>query len=129
MIDLKIYSALELESIINKVVCLIEIKYDNPLEEAFAKMEQMANGLDMDVDELCEAYRLAHLPSNVGNRAFVEPKYRSDTNRDDVWSGRGKVPKWLQVKYLEGRSLEEFLIPGKVPRIKIQLPKKKNRYN
>src|SRR3712207_5017576 len=33
-------------------------------------------------------------------------KYRGPT--DETWSGRGRVPKWLQTLEAEGRSREEF---------------------
>jgi len=37
-------------------------------------------------------------------------KYRDPANADNVWSGRGKQPSWLQAYLTEGRQLDEFLI-------------------
>ena len=37
-------------------------------------------------------------------------KYRSDTNPDHTYGGKGPTPAWLKEKLLEGRTKEEFLI-------------------
>ena len=38
----------------------------------------------------------------------VAPKYRGPNG--ELWSGRGRTPKWLQVAQAEGRSKDDFLI-------------------
>jgi len=43
-----------------------------------------------------------------GEGGPVLPKYRGPNN--EIWSGRGHEPKWLQALLAEGRNKEEFLI-------------------
>jgi DNA-binding protein H-NS len=38
----------------------------------------------------------------------VAPKYRGPSG--ELWSGRGRMPKWLQVAQAEGKSKDDFLI-------------------
>ena len=37
-------------------------------------------------------------------------KYRSDTNPNDTYGGKGPLPAWLKQKIAEGRNKEDFLI-------------------
>ena len=45
---------------------------------------------------------------NSGQKA--EPKYRNPNNSEQMWSGRGLKPKWLQQLIDGGASLESFKI-------------------
>ncbi len=40
----------------------------------------------------------------------VAPKYRNPANAKELWSGRGKQPRWLAELVNKGRKVEEFLI-------------------
>ncbi len=40
----------------------------------------------------------------------VAPKYRNPENLSDVWTGRGRQPRWLATEVAKGRALDEFLI-------------------
>jgi DNA-binding protein H-NS len=40
----------------------------------------------------------------------VAPKYRNPKDRSETWSGRGRMPLWLQGMIKEGRKREEFAI-------------------
>ncbi|MGL3104360.1 H-NS histone family protein [Bradyrhizobium sp. BR 1432] len=40
----------------------------------------------------------------------VRPKYRNPKNPAQTWSGRGKLPSWLDPQLRAGRKLDEFLI-------------------
>ena len=40
----------------------------------------------------------------------VVPKYRNPKNCSEVWSGRGKMPRWLTAELKSGKKLEDFLI-------------------
>jgi len=37
-------------------------------------------------------------------------KYRSDTNPNDTYGGKGPTPAWLKLKISEGRTKEEFKV-------------------
>ena len=45
-----------------------------------------------------------------GRRKPVAAKYR-DAATGNIWSGRGKSPRWLVAREAEGRKREEFRIP------------------
>ena len=40
----------------------------------------------------------------------VTPKYRNPANPAEVWSGRGKRPRWLEPQIQAGKGLDDFLI-------------------
>lgn len=40
----------------------------------------------------------------------VAPKYRNPANTKELWSGRGKQPRWLAEQVKKGKKVEEFLI-------------------
>jgi DNA-binding protein H-NS len=40
----------------------------------------------------------------------VRPKYRNPKDPTETWSGRGKLPRWLDPQLRAGRRLDEFLI-------------------
>ena len=48
----------------------------------------------------------------LSQRAKVLPKFRNPENPDEVWSGRGRQPKWVQAALTEGQSLDDFVIPA-----------------
>ena len=43
-------------------------------------------------------------------RSEIAPKYRNPDNPSEIWSGRGREPKWMQREIAEGKSKEDFLI-------------------
>jgi DNA-binding protein H-NS len=45
-----------------------------------------------------------------GLRKKYAAKYRNPSNPDQVWSGQGRTPAWMQDLVNQGRSREEFLI-------------------
>src|SRR5512132_834175 len=49
------------------------------------------------------------------SRAKVLPKYRNPDNPEEVWSGRGRQPKWVQAALAEGQTLEDLAIPSESP--------------
>ncbi|WP_439406360.1 H-NS family nucleoid-associated regulatory protein [Bradyrhizobium sp. DASA03076] len=40
----------------------------------------------------------------------VRPKYQNPKNPAQTWSGRGKLPRWLDPQLRAGRKLDDFLI-------------------
>jgi DNA-binding protein H-NS len=40
----------------------------------------------------------------------VLPKYQNPKNPAEKWSGRGKLPRWVQAQLMAGKKLEHFLI-------------------
>lgn len=44
-------------------------------------------------------------------KAKVAIKYRNPANDQETWTGRGRMPIWLQAKIDAGQSREAFLVP------------------
>ena len=40
----------------------------------------------------------------------VRPKYKNPSNAAEVWSGRGKQPRWVREQLKTGKRLDQFLI-------------------
>lgn len=40
----------------------------------------------------------------------ISAKYRNPSNKDEVWAGRGKRPRWLTELVASGKKVEDFLI-------------------
>ena len=40
----------------------------------------------------------------------VRPKYKNPSNPAEVWSGRGKQPRWVREQLKIGKRLDQFLI-------------------
>src|SRR5438309_9111904 len=49
-------------------------------------------------------------PGGGESRGTVAPKYRNPDNPSQVWSGRGKPPRWMDEKLKAGTPKERFLI-------------------
>lgn len=47
---------------------------------------------------------------NNGDLRTLPPKYRDTIVGSNVWSGRGKQPKWLKERLAAGHSIEEFIV-------------------
>lgn len=48
-------------------------------------------------------------------RSEIAPKYRNPDNPSEIWSGRGREPRWLQHQIAAGKTKEDFLIERKLP--------------
>lgn len=70
------------------------------LEERLSRLSRFAGGV---VRKLTGS-------SLKGRKAA--PKFRNPANPEETWAGRGMKPRWLQALLDQGRSMEEFAIPG-----------------
>jgi DNA-binding protein H-NS len=43
-------------------------------------------------------------------RATVKPKYRNPGDKKQVWTGRGRKPRWVLDSLEQGKTLEDLLI-------------------
>jgi DNA-binding protein H-NS len=48
--------------------------------------------------------------SRGGKTRSVAAKYRNPKTADEVWSGRGRMPLWLDAEIKAGKDREDFLI-------------------
>lgn len=85
---------------------------DAQLEElradAIAQFKQRilaeAEELDVDVRELFAS----DAKRSRASRGVSEIRYRDPENPDNVWSGRGRPPKWMQDQIDAGRDKDAF---------------------
>jgi len=71
------------------------------IEAEKLKLEQRLRA----IEEPSEAWRPDRRPYPA-----VPPKYQNPNNPSEVWSGRGRQPRWIAAKLQAGAHLEEFLI-------------------
>ncbi|MDC4411845.1 H-NS histone family protein [Acinetobacter baumannii] len=86
---------------------LIEIKKEKAIEEAYLKIISIAENVGYSVEDLL---KVGAASSKKKGRKSVKPRYRSKTNAQDTWTGRGKQPRWLVAEIEKGAKLEDFLI-------------------
>ncbi|MFC7478194.1 H-NS family nucleoid-associated regulatory protein [Dankookia sp. GCM10030260] len=103
----------ELNQVLKRAQSLKDAKLDSAKQDFMARMKAEGEQLGLDLGSLFGG----PAPVKRGRKPAGEPKsarppvaakYRSPTG--DEWSGRGRMPKWLQAAEAEGKSRDEFLI-------------------
>ncbi|WP_180130490.1 MULTISPECIES: H-NS histone family protein [unclassified Acinetobacter] len=107
MPDISNLSVEELKKLQVEAEALIASKKDQAIEDAYNRIIEIAENLDLSVEQILE-FGLSKRKKST--RKAVEPRYRSKTNADDTWTGRGKQPRWLVAELEKGAKLEDFLI-------------------
>jgi DNA-binding protein H-NS len=87
----------------------IRAEIDKKREEAKAALREelleKARLLGVDVSELLPGRKF-----RGGTRSEVKPKYRDTKDPTQTWSGRGRMPKWLQERINAGEDKDDYLI-------------------
>jgi DNA-binding protein H-NS len=73
-------------------------------EQLRQEVTEKARLLGIDPPELFQTHK-----SRL-NRSEVKPKYRDTRDTTQTWSGRGRVPKWLQQRIAAGENKDDYLI-------------------
>jgi DNA-binding protein H-NS len=102
MPDITHLSVEELKRLQAEAESLIASKKDQEIEDAYQQILAVAEKVGMTVEQLLEF--------GASKRKSVEPRYRSKSNPDDTWTGRGKQPRWLVAELEKGAKLDDFLI-------------------
>jgi DNA-binding protein H-NS len=103
----------ELNQVLKRAQALKDAKLDSAKQDFLARMKAEGEQLGLDLGNLfssptpAKRGRPAAGEPKAG-RAPVAPKYRSPTGEE--WSGRGRMPRWLQMAEAEGKTRDEFLI-------------------
>lgn len=101
--DLEKLSYAELQDVIRNAQQLLSEKQaaaKNELKESFiAKARE--HGISLD--ELFGKGR-------KGGKGSVAVKYRDPKNPENTWTGRGRMPRWLQAAVDAGKKKDSFLI-------------------
>jgi DNA-binding protein H-NS len=64
-------------------------------------------------EQLLLEHKLKRLRASTSRRRWyppVFPKYRNPVEPSEIWSGRGKQPRWLVAQLRLGRRIEDFRI-------------------
>ncbi|MDW5308718.1 H-NS histone family protein, partial [Acinetobacter baumannii] len=80
---------------------------EKAIEDAYLKILSIAESVGYSVEDLLN---VGAANAKKKNRKIVEPRYRSKTNSQDTWTGRGKQPRWLVAEIEKGANLEDFRI-------------------
>lgn len=86
---------------------LIASKKDQAIEDAYNHILEVAESVGYSVEQLLE---YGAQKRKKTTRKSVEPRYRSKSNPEETWTGRGKQPRWLVAELEKGAKLEDFLI-------------------
>lgn len=104
--NLNPFSTKQLRDVIANAEQLIEQRRADEIKEGKAKIAAIAKELGVSVREL--------MSSRNGNgsngKAAAKPKYRSKTDPNLTWSGRGRMATWLADEIKAGKRKEAFLI-------------------
>lgn len=103
----------ELNQVLKRAQSLRDGKLDSAKQDFMVRMKAEGEQLGLNLGSLfggAAPAKRGRKPSgkSKSERPPVLAKYRSPTG--DEWSGRGRMPKWLQAEEAEGRSRVDFLI-------------------
>jgi DNA-binding protein H-NS len=123
-IDLRGLSAKQLSALINKAKeQQSKLAKRNPIASVRGKITKYAKAEGYTIEELFGASGApaargrdaAAKPSSRAGRKLgkVAPKYRNPGNPKEVWTGRGKQPRWMAALVAKGKKPEDFLIKKK----------------
>ena len=103
----------ELNQVLKRAQSLRDGKLDSAKQDFMERIKAEGEQLGLNLSSLFGGAA----PAKRGRKPAGEPKsarppvqakYRSPTG--DEWSGRGRMPKWLQAAEAEGQSRDDFLI-------------------
>lgn len=116
MAALEVMSGGDLRQIATVAEAKIREKAEGEKRALKEEMERRAADLGISVRELFgepaqQARRGGAKSQKKPEGQGVAPKYKGPNG--ELWSGRGRMPRWMQVAQAEGKSKEEFLIQHK----------------
>jgi len=105
--DLKDLNTKQLRDVIAKAEELVEQRRAGEIKEGKAKIAAIAKELDISVRELLGS---RNGKWSNGKHSIAKAKYRSKTDPNLTWSGRGRMATWLADEVKAGKRKESFLI-------------------
>ena len=103
----------ELEGIQKKVTQEIEKRRSKAQEEGIKKIKLIAAEYGLSPKELktiTSVKRSARKGKFAAKRGPVAPKYRDPNDAENIWTGRGRKPKWVEAFLNSGGQLEQIAI-------------------
>lgn len=97
----------ELEALRDEAAKRIKDVRAKKLEEAFARVDELAKSLGLSRDQLADHYGYG-TPTTSGRRRAAVQKYSNPADSNQTWSGRGRKPSWVQAHLDGGGTLAEL---------------------
>lgn len=85
----------------------IQSRYEQEKEDIKRQIREIAKRAGTTVEEL---FGLGGKASRSTKGGKVAPRYRNPSNAAETWTGRGRMPAWMQKKVDGGAKKEDFLI-------------------
>jgi len=110
--DLKELNTKQLRDLIAKAEELVEQRRAEEINEGKAKIAAIAKELGVSVHELLGSRngKSSNGKSPNGKHTSAKVKYRSKTDKNLTWSGRGRMATWLADEIKAGKRKEAFLV-------------------
>ena len=94
----------ELQAQIAALTAQAEAARKAEVASVIAEIKEMMSNHSLSVEDL----QMGSGRASTRKGATVAPKYRDGAG--NTWTGRGKMPKWMQSAVDTGKSRDEFLI-------------------
>lgn len=104
-VDLLELSLKDLKKLEKDVAAAIAGFADREKSKARTQLEALAKELGFTLAELVDSDS-----STKKSRAPAQPKYRNPADASDVWSGRGRKPRWFIAAIEAGKAPEDLAI-------------------
>lgn len=105
-LDLTQFDPNQLKAISEKAQQMLEKKEKEKVDQAYAQLIEVAKSVDMTLDEL-----LAHGTSKKAKPTRkVAPRYRNPKDASQMWTGRGKQPRWVVEALASGKKITDLEI-------------------
>jgi DNA-binding protein H-NS len=102
----------ELRKIVSTANATIQQKADAEKQALIEEMTSRAEALGLSIQDLFgevpPAPKRGRGKAKASSGEGVQPKYKGPNG--ELWSGRGRTPKWVQIAEAEGKSKEDLLI-------------------
>lgn len=96
-------SVKELQNLVKKASDTIQVRAEQEKSAIKQRLQDEAKKAGYTIEELFGG-------KSSKRRAKVAPKYRDPSDASNTWTGRGRMPKWLQAKVEAGENKDKFLI-------------------
>ena len=110
-VDLKALSATDLRQLIEDAQAALQSKQEAAKAELRAKWEKEAAAAGLTLASVLPIASGAAKDDRKGRKdtgSTLPVKFRGPAGEE--WSGRGRLPKWIQIAEAEGRKRDDFLV-------------------
>jgi DNA-binding protein H-NS len=106
-LDLSGYNLNGLKGLQHDVEKEIKNRQQQEVKNAREQILSIAQSLGLSVDELLASTARKAQPESIKK---VQPQYKNPADSSQMWSGRGRQPRWLADELASGKKLADFRI-------------------